>query len=168
MKQKIIILEGADMSGKSTIAKALSARLGIPTFKPNRPNRNWDPDVNLKYLTEGVTQFIEQSGSSVILDRWHPSDFMYNRLFKREHNDMKVFDIDTRLSVLNTLIVYCYKDETAYLPDDVDADMVNPTMYKEMETLYRAFDGSSYCRSLWINTSDEDLEKQLGLIIELL
>lgn len=163
-KQTIIIFEGHDKSGKSTIAKELSKRIEVPIFKVVRDNYKWDPDINLKYLTEGVTQFIEQSGTSIILDRWHPSDFMYNCLFNRENPTKKIFDIDERLAKLGALIVVCYKSEHAYEVDEEDKDFVNPTMYTDMTNLYRVFSRHTKCRVLFINTTNQDLEEQIKVI----
>jgi len=164
-KQYIIILEGHDRSGKTHIAKALSKELGISVFKVQRDNHNWSPEMNLKYLTEGISQFLEQVGSSVILDRWHPSDYMYDKLFGRPSDLTKILDIDKRLAKLNTLLVICYKTPEHYQEDPEDADFVNPTMYSQMTEYYKEFvDMSSIKRKLLLNTSDENINKQLHAI----
>jgi thymidylate kinase len=167
MTQTIIIMEGTDKSGKTTISKALSSRIGIPRFKVQRDNYNWSPEMNLKYLTEGITQFLEQSGSSIILDRWHPSDFVYDRLFKRQSDDIKIMDIDGRLAKLDALLVVCYKTPEHYEVDLEDADFVNPSMYDEMNDLYKEFISKTKCKVLHLNTSDRDIEEQLSKIIKL-
>jgi thymidylate kinase len=165
-KQTIIIFEGHDKSGKSTIAKALSAELDIPIFKVQRNKYWWDPMINLNYLTEGVTQFIEQMGPSVILDRWIGSDYMYSKLFDRDISYRKIWDIDERLSKLNTLVVICYKNKEAYIPDHEDKDFVDETRYTEMTSLINEYSQQSKCRCIHLNTSDENLEAQLNKIIE--
>lgn len=162
--QKVIIFDGHDKSGKSTIAAALSKELSIPIFKVQRDKRWWDPEINLKYLTEGVTQFIEQTGVSVILDRWVSSDYMYSKLFKRHINYEKIWEIDERLSKLDTLIVHCYKDSSAYIEDEEDADYVDPSMYYEMTTQMFDFTAESKCKTLQLNTSNANLREQLDAI----
>jgi thymidylate kinase len=165
MKQTIIILEGHDRSGKSHIAAALSKELDIPVFKVQRNKHDWSPEMNLKYLTEGVTQFLEQSGASAILDRWHPSDYMYDKLFDRPSDLNKIFDIDKRLAKLNTLLVICYKTPEHYQDDPEDADFVNPTMYTKMTDYYMEFiNNSKIKRKLVLNTSDENLNNQIHKI----
>ncbi len=52
-KQQIIIFEGHDRSGKTTIAQALADNLKIPYFKVKRDKFWWDPMVNILYLDEG-------------------------------------------------------------------------------------------------------------------
>jgi thymidylate kinase len=163
----ILIFEGHDKSGKTTIAKELSKRLNIPRFKVQRDNFNWDPAANLKYLTEGVTQFICQTDASIILDRWHPSDFMYSKLFLRPVDMDIVKSIDARLAERNALIIYCYKDPEQFIVDEEDAAFVNPSMYGSMTSLYQQFAALySKCRYIFLNTSDQDLEKQLDTIIK--
>jgi thymidylate kinase len=162
--QNIIIFEGHDKSGKSTIAAELSKQNNIPIFKVNRSKYWWDPEVNLKYLTEGITQFIEQTGQSVILDRWTPSDYMYSKLFDRDISYRKIADIDARLGKLNALIVYCYKDKEAFVHDEEDKDFIDITMYEKMTSLYEEFAVNSKCRALWLNTSDQNLDAQLAKI----
>lgn len=164
-QQSIVIFEGHDKSGKSTIAKELSKRFNVPYFKVQRDKYRWDPNANLDYGTEQITQFLEQTGHSVILDRFHGSDYMYNRLFKRETRDEKVFDIDERLSNLNTFIVLCYKNKDAYEDDPEDADFISIDDYTKMTDLYYQFMIDSDCRFIILNTSNQDIEEQLGEII---
>ncbi len=167
-KQTIIIFEGHDTSGKSSIAKAMSEKLSIPTFKVQRDKYWWDPLVNLIYLDEGIIQVIEQTGVSMIIDRFHASDYMYSKLFDRDISYRKIANIDERLSKLNALIVYCTKDEEFHIDYIEDATFINKTMYIKMTDLYNEYSQISKCRSLWINTSDQNLEKQLETIIQCL
>ncbi len=164
MKQTIIIFEGHDKSGKSTIAKALSERIQIPIFKVKRNKYLWDATVNLNYLTEGITQFIEQTKSSVILDRWHASDYVYGKLFDRDVSYRKIFEIDERLAEIDALIVVCYKKESAYIPDEEDKEFITMNDYSKMTELYKEFILETKCRFVFIDTSDENLEHQLDII----
>lgn len=163
--QHVIIFEGHDRAGKSTIAKALSEKMQIPVFKVSRDKRWWDPEVNLKYLTEGITQFIEKTGVSVILDRWIGSDYMYSKLFNRDISYEKIFELDSRLSLLNTLFVVCYKDAEAHIPDTEDADYVDMSQYATMTANMIEFSNKSKCNFIFINTSDANLEEQVKKIL---
>jgi thymidylate kinase len=166
IQQKLILFEGADKSGKSTIAQALSKELNIPIFKVQRNKYWWDPAINLLYLTEGITQFIEQTGVSVILDRWIGSDYMYSKLFDREISYNKIFDIDFRLSKLNTLLIICYKQPYAFIHDIEDEQFINEKQYEKMTALYREYERESLIDNvLFLDTSDENLEEQLNKII---
>ncbi len=157
---------GHDRGGKTTIAKALAQRLNIPYFKAKRDKYWWDPSVNLNYYTEGITQFLEQSKSSAVLDRWHPCDFMYSKLFNRDISYPKIAEIDQRMSEMNALIVICYKRESAYITDEEDADFVNPKMYTKMTSLYRKYVNQyTVCNCMMLDTTNENLDKQINKII---
>jgi thymidylate kinase len=168
-KQIIIILEGHDKSGKTSIAKVLSEKIKVPIFKVVRNKYDWDKEANLKYGTEQITQFLQQTGASVILDRWHPSDFMYSKLFGRTVDLKKINGIDRRLSQLDAVIIYCYKHQDNYEVDEEDKDFVNPSMYGKMTSLYQQYASLySQCRYIFLNTSDKNLDKQLKAIKKLL
>jgi thymidylate kinase len=164
-RQTIIILEGHDKSGKSTIAEALSKRISLPIFKMSRPKYFWDPLSFQTYATESITQMLEQTGVSVILDRSFPSDYMYSTLFIRPYDYERGKKTDERFATMNALIVYCYKNKSSYLEDPEDASFISTKDYDKMKTIYSSFLRSSRTRSIEINTSDEDLEKQLTTII---
>ena len=164
-KQQVIIFEGADRSGKSSIAKALSAELNIPIYKSQRNKHFWDPIVNIHYFTESVTQFIEQTEVSVILDRWMPSDYMYSKLFDRDISYRKIWELDERFSKLNTLLIICYKEPKYYVEDTEDFEFVNKTMYTQMTNLYKEYQDQSKIKNiLYLNTSNENLKEQIEKI----
>lgn len=165
MKQTIIIFEGHDKAGKSTIAKALSEKIQVPIFKVKRNKYLWDAVVNLNYLTEGITQFIEQTQSSAILDRWHASDYVYGKLFDRDVSYRKIFELDERFADMDALIVICYKKEASYIPDEEDKEFITMNDYSKMTDLYKEFILETKCRFVFIDTSDENLETQLQTII---
>jgi thymidylate kinase len=168
-KQTVIIFEGMDRSGKSTISTELSKQLNIPKFKVQRNKYFWDVFCNINYLDEGVMQCIEQTGASIIFDRWVPSDFVYSKLFDRDISYRKIWEIDERLSKLNATLIVCYKTPEHFIEDIEDADFVNPTMYARMTELYREYASQSKIKNImFIDTSDENLEKQIETIKKLL
>ena len=167
MKQTIIIFEGPDQVGKSTIAKALSLKTKIPLFKVQRNKYFWDPDISLRYLTEGITQFIEQTGVSVILDRWVASDYMYSKLFNRHISYDIIKNIDARLSDLNAIIIVCYKREEGYLHDEEDKAFISMKDYDKMKMLYREYASITKCKIHFLDTTDQNLKNQLNEIIKL-
>lgn len=164
MSNKIIIFEGHDQAGKTTIATALAKKLNIAYFKIERVDKWWDPDINLKYTTETISNFIKQTNISVILDRWMPSDYVYSKLFNRHIDYDRISNIDTIFGKMNTLLVLCYKDSYAYKEDEKDKDIISTQDYSKMTKLYIEYTNQSTCRILKLNTSDENLEQQLSII----
>jgi thymidylate kinase len=160
--QQVIIFEGADRSGKTSISIELSKQLNIPRFKVQRNKYFWDVFCNINYLDEGVMQCVEQTGASIIFDRWIPSDFVYSKLFDRDISYRKIWEIDGRLAKLDAIVIVCYKTPDKFIVDEEDADFVNPTMYSKMNELYREYaEQSSIKKILFLNTSDENLEQQI-------
>lgn len=166
-KQQLIVIVGHDNSGKSHIAKALSERINVPIFKMSVPKRFWDPIIAQRYSTEAILQVIEQTKLSTILDRGFPCDYMYSKLFNRDFDYGKLAEIDSRFAAMQTLIVLCYKDAEAFLDDEEDriAFGITTEAYEKMTGFYREYLEMSKCKSIIINTSDENLEAQLDKII---
>jgi len=163
-KQTVLIFEGHDQSGKTTIAKAMSAELSIPYFKIERVDRWWDPEINVKYTTSALTDFIRQTNANVILDRWHLSDYMYGMLFKRSVDSGRIFEIDRVLAKMNASIVICYKDPEKYQADPKDSEYVAAKDYERMTDIYKTLIKWSNCKTLLLNTSDENLKGQIDRI----
>lgn len=164
-KQQIIILIGHDMCGKSHIATELSKRLGIPLLKLNYPKKFWDPVISQRYSEETTSQILEQTYLSVICDRGYPCDYMYSKLFNRPYDYSKAIDTDIRYSKMNTLIVLCYKDKHKHLHDEEDKEFISMADYENMTKIYLDFLKLTKCNYITINTSNEDLEGQLNIIM---
>jgi thymidylate kinase len=154
------------MCGKSTIAKALSERTNVPIFKMEVSKHFWDFLIHQRYAGEAITQMLEQTKQSVILDRSFLSDYMYATLFNRAYDLKKHFDTDERFAKMNALIVYCFKDEEKFQEDKEDADFIKVSDYKQMMAHYETVLNETTCRFIKINTSDENLEAQLETIIK--
>ena len=84
--QKIILVEGLDRSGKSTIAKKLSNILNIPYFKFEK-HRYWEEkkyELATYFDQPYLCELLKQTNYSLIIDRGYPSEFAYAPLFDRE------------------------------------------------------------------------------------
>ena len=79
--QKIIIIEGHDKSGKTSLIEKLSNELQIPSYKRVNTKGSYDFLIDLHYSVDTLTLFLEQSGHSVIFDRLYPSEYVYSKLF---------------------------------------------------------------------------------------
>ena len=83
--QQIIIFEGPDGCGKTNISTALSEKIRVPYFK-NKDEWKFfvdNPSYFVNALTYGDPYFLsylEQTGASVIVDRWYPSEWVYSQV----------------------------------------------------------------------------------------
>ena len=95
----LIALEGPDRCGKSEIAAALSRHVGIPVFKNSG---EWFTDLRdpsyfknlLIYGATFLTDFLQQTGASVIMDRNYASEWVYSKYFNRETDDVVLRKVD--------------------------------------------------------------------------
>lgn len=88
MKQKIIIVEGADKIGKSTLCGTLKTHLDINIYK--RPSDEFDftrlhcGGVALE--TCKLLSHLRKTGASIIFDRLHLSEYVYGKI-DRNYNE---------------------------------------------------------------------------------
>jgi thymidylate kinase len=79
----IVVLEGTDLTGKSTVASALSKTLGIPVVRP------WidlnTPKPAVVSVARSLKALILATKPSVIYDRFFFSELPYAMVLGREH-----------------------------------------------------------------------------------
>ena len=80
----VIIIEGLDRTGKTTLANELSKRFNIPIYKKDREElgQSFEEDelINLGDSIATVKLFNSElfKGRHVILDRFHWSEYVFN------------------------------------------------------------------------------------------
>ena len=164
--QQIIIFEGHDMVGKTTILTELSKRLNIPAYKEIRNERWYDHMIDLLYAEEARCQMLEQLGFSVIFDRSYPSEWVYSQVYNRPTLFDKLTTLDKRYAMMGAKIIILYKTHDKFLDDD--QKLIEKEKYTDIKDMYTEFAKQSQCQCLLIDTSDQDLEKQLALITRFL
>ena len=94
----VIIIEGLDRTGKTTLANELSKRFNIPIYKKDREEcgRTFEEDelINLGDSIATVKLFNSElfKGRHVILDRFHWSEYVFNMVDRRAHLGEKYLD----------------------------------------------------------------------------
>jgi thymidylate kinase len=163
--QNIIIFEGPDGCGKTNIARALSTQLSIPYFK----NENeWaffenDPSYFINALTYGDPYFLsylEQTGASVIADRWYPSEWVYSKAFSRPTNHDALESIDSRAAALGTKIIIPHRTDYSGVIDQFESIITTDTL-KSIHKLYQDFAKWTQCSTYFLNVDDEVLVREL-------
>jgi len=96
-----VIIEGLDKTGKSTLARFLSEKTGMPIKKFSAPSANEDPSV-------GYTEFVV-TAQSCIVDRMHLSEMAYGPVMRGEttvdENVQRV--IEGLLAKRGSVGIYC-------------------------------------------------------------
>ena len=108
----IIIIEGIDRVGKTTLAKMLSKELGYTIFKDN-PKYNviyTDRVINSEKINLLLT-FMELGVlNNVIIDRGHFTEYVYGKI-DRHYTNNDVFEFDERLGQIKNLLFIYVKPE---------------------------------------------------------
>lgn len=172
MAQHVIIFDGPDRTGKTEISTELSRHLGIPRFKNNRESMFFERDpgyfVNaLKYGDPYFTSFLKQTGTSVILDRSFPSEYVYPILLGRESNRDILRMVDTMYADINAKIVITHRSSYAGIVDD-QFDVLDSTKLQRLDELYREFARWTSCKVMQLCVDDEDLQREISAISKFL
>lgn len=107
----LIIFEGPDGCGKTTIAKLVSQKLGIPIYRQTRPQLNAETNWHDIYKDRQLN-FLELMNTlpmDLILDRWYISEMVYSRfvnVMKDGHRIVDpVFDMKLAEAYSNAILV---------------------------------------------------------------
>lgn len=173
MKQHIVLFCGADMTGKTQIAQALSHATGVPYWKFESEWSAFKDDPALfartvKYGDEYLTSFLKQTGASVIKDRGYPCEWVYSRAFGRASDDKAVWRADEQFAALGTVIVWCSRSSYVDVSDDLFPGDLGPEKLAQIDRLYAQFMGTTRCRVLRLNVDDEDLTREIKELREAL
>ena len=171
MKQRIIIFDGPDMCGKTEMAHEISKMTDVPYFKNKNEWTFFENDTSyfknaLTYGDPYFASYLEQTGASVIMDRWYPSEWVYSQVFNRPTNLDALTQVDELAASLGAVVIIPYRTSYDGLVDQFES--VTPTKMAEIEMFYRAFAAWTKCEVLWLNVDDEDLERETSQILEFL
>lgn len=169
-KQQIIICVGADMTGKTQIAKALSARLSIPYFKASGEHKTYlkENDMFLQQLRHAdprLIDFLKQTGYSVVMDRGYPCEKVYSKVLSRQTDYVVLQDIDEKFADLGALIIICRRKSYEGITDDLDVNL-NSSKLAMLDAAYEKFRTWTSCKCLTLWVDDEDLDRELNEITE--
>lgn len=112
----IIIVEGIDRVGKTTLCNALSNALNIPIYKHTQVVMDYASMDNINE-TDKMLQLIDVckiTNSNIIFDRFHFSDYVYGTIERNYNDEIAITNlnlIDSELKNANAiLIIVCPTD----------------------------------------------------------
>lgn len=142
----IVILEGLERTGKSTVAKQFEEK-GFINFKDHNHIRNMSPDHIAERLDSTLSFLIQadKNNLDVVLDRFHISEFIYS-VYKRENDENRlrhIWFIDEVLSKLNTkLILLNRKIDDEYINSYPNA--INNSFLAYLQDKFKYYFDKSY------------------------
>ena len=158
----ILVFEGADQAGKSSIAKEFSRRTGFKYFKnPSEKTQFFVDDNRVTWIIEGTYLFnlISQGViDRVILDRHLPSEYAYSYAYNRKTDGAKIVEFDLKLAQLGACMVYCFKDSYEQY-EDWAVKQADRAKIAEGFELYLQQTRMPYLK---LNTTDQNLENQIA------
>jgi thymidylate kinase len=160
----LIVFEGLDQSGKTSIAQILAKRIGYSYFKnPSEKKQFYIDDNRTTWIVEGTYLFnlVEQGVvSKTILDRHLPSEYAYSYAYNRKTDQAKIVEFDVKLAELGAIIVFCFKDSyDGY--NDWAVKQADRAKIAEGFELYLAQTRMPYLK---LNTTDQNLEREIDEI----
>jgi len=164
--QEVIILEGPDGCGKTNIGLALAKNTSIPYFKVNSEHENWRNGrfkEALEFDQTYISQFLQQTKHSCIIDRAYPSEWVYSDVFDRESNDHVLFEVDKRFAELGAIIVICRRHDYSSVKDE----LVESSHLIALDETYKAFVAWTECSvvEIFVDDFQDDIALQLPKII---
>lgn len=168
-KQQIIMIVGADMTGKTQIAKELSKRTGIPRFKASTEHDTYLNGLSgflnqLLYADPRAFDLAKQIGFSMIMDRAYPCEKVYSKVFNRKTDETVLSTMDNRWASLGTKIVICYRSSYKGIVDDLDSS-INETVLEKLSQEYFNFAAWTNCDVMMLNVDDENLDREVTEIM---
>lgn len=179
MSKKILIFEGPDGAGKSTIAKALSDAAKIPlmaaTTAPHDPSSYDGFLMNLVWGETKLFDFFKSAYGSyletpIIRDRSFYSEYVYSKVFGRT-TCMKTIEMLAKgyyeAEEFEALIFVCMRDDKNYKTEAGEFSSVNSNLEKiHNGYMNLVVNDNLPGRFFKLNTMDEDLGWQLEYIMQ--
>lgn len=138
MKGLIVVVEGLERTGKTTLCKEFEKR-GFVYFKDfNRIN------YHALYSLEGrldttltFLQNLSENGVNVVVDRLHLSEYSYGNVFRKIEGTARNIDyVDNAISKLNSVLILCKSDNDEEYKDR----MLLKYTVKQIEQLSNKFE----------------------------
>ena len=170
-KQTILFFVGPDMCGKTEIAKATSAAIGVPYFKASSEHDSFlsskvtkrEAFLNqLRYADPRVFDVLKQTGYGLIFDRGFPCEFAYSSVMNRETDLTMLRHMDEMWASIGAKIVLCYRKEGYRgIVDDLDPS-IDSLQLQLIERAYRTFSTWTRCQMAELAVDDEDLAREVS------
>lgn len=154
----IVILEGLERTGKSTVAEILENNFGFIRFKDHNHLRFMDLKSIANRLDSTLSMLVslDKAGKNIVLDRFHISELIYgaNDRGYRDYDFDHIYYIDEVLSHLNTKLYLLERNVNNEYVEAFPRE-VNESGLLEYQKKFRyAFDKSYIENKCIYNTSE--------------
>jgi hypothetical protein len=164
--QKIVILEGPDGCGKTNVAQGLSLDLKVPYYKMRHEHGAWQAGTFKEELQFGEPRQVEllrQLSADVVIDRGHPSEWVYSLAFNRETDLALLRKVDDEYARMGAYIVILLRhDYSKSRPDELVELESLPILHEH----YLSFAQWTKCDCvvLYVDAFGNDLKRELDVL----
>jgi len=167
--QPVIIFEGHDRSGKTTIANALANYYDTEVFMTNSKEcfTSKGDYNNLAKFNLKISEFVKEVSfhspidKPIIIYRSFMSEMVYSKLFNRKTNAIANALTDDNFYKVNATIVLCENVRERYNDVDISDELIN----KSIE-LYRQVKLNVRTDILSIKTKEHDVDRYVREIVD--
>ena len=165
----VILFDGSDKVGKTEMSRELSKRIDVPYFKNESEWHAFSKDRSyfsnaLKYGDPYFYNFLKMTGTSVILDRSYPSEWVYSRVYNRSTDHEALTYVDDLAAKVGVKIVVPYRTSYEGMHDDMH-DIDCKAMQK-ISDMYAEFIKWTKCETLRLCVDSEDIDWEIKTILE--
>lgn len=169
-EQLIVAVCGADMCGKTEIAKELARRTNTPYFKASAEHTDFlkHPERFIQSLRFSDTRMVDmfaQCGYSMILDRCWACEYVYSRALNRLSDGEALYKVDRAFAALGAVVVIAQRSDYTHIVDDIDPVRLRGSKLQEIHDLYEEFANWTACNVLRLNVDDENLDREISEIL---
>ena len=166
--QKIVVMDGPDRVGKSTIGYALSRDLQVPYFRMTSQHANWRAGrfkEALEFDQPYLLEMVRQMRLDLVIDRAWPSEWVYSRVFGRETNPEVLRRVDEGFAQLGAYIVIPLRRDYTKCSKD---ELVGQDKLEKLHDTYQEFSVWTRCSTvtIYVDDFDNDLSQQVPRITQ--
>ena len=115
--------------------------------------------LTLKYGNYEMIKILETTQSSIMFDRFFPSEWVYSQVYDRTQDLGLVMELDEYWASLGGKIIWLDKPKM----DGID-ELIESSKYNEIRQKYKTYMSLTKCEHLYLDTSDYDLNDQVNKI----
>ena len=161
----IIILEGVDKAGKSTLAKELRTQLKWPVIHFGKPG----PDPATEYF-----DFLNHINENIICDRFFVGELVYGPLLRGKNSmtSLQIRVIERMCRKIGTLLIHVsppysvINDRLIELGDEMVTHAQNQKAYDMFKTIIDGIKTGPKMALLWANYSPHKIAEQIVKFIK--
>lgn len=125
----LIIIEGVDRTGKSTLARRIADRIGADVRHYSKPERH-----PLAEYERDLDDYVPGSGRHVVIDRFHWGETIWPELFRRptEFTDEMFYHVELFLQSRGALMIHATADpdqlRRRFVGEPLDPELIEPAV----------------------------------------